>query len=309
MSDFKLGTPVAFIIFKRHATTQKVFERIRQVRPPKLFVIADGARQDRHGEEQECLKTRSIIDQVDWDCEVLKNYSDVNLGCAARVSSGLDWLFEHVERAIILEDDCLPDLSFFRFCEELLERYKYDTRIFSISGQNVQLGQRRGDYSYYFSHYQHCWGWATWKRAWQYFDFDLANWEYIKNSDFLESILKDPVAVRRWKKEIDDTLSGKINTWDTRWMLSCWLQSSLCILSNTNLISNIGFGNSSTNTNYQDSLYANMRVEPVDFPMRHPPFMVRDVQADAFTQQTLYSPISLPTRIKGKLKKVIHLFG
>jgi hypothetical protein len=309
MTGWQLHTPIVFIIFKRFDTTQKVFEAIRRAKPPKLLVIADGARENRPGEIEACSKTRSIIDQIDWDCEVLKNYSEINLGCAKRVSSGLDWVFEYVDQAIILEDDCLPDPSFFRFCEELLEIYKTDNRVFSISGQNVQFSRSRTKYSYYFSRYQHCWGWATWKRAWQYFDFDLPHWIEVKESNLLADILGDPIAVKRWTKEIEATLAGEIDSWATRWMVSCWLQSGLSILSNTNLISNIGFGNSSTNTDYQDSPYASMQVSPVDFPIRHPPFMVRNVQADAFTQQTLYNSISFPVRIKAKLKKVFRLVG
>ncbi len=134
-----MKTPVTFIIFKRPDTTEKVFEVIRQAQPEKLFVIADGPRDDREGEAEKCEATRSIIEKVDWDCEVIKNYSDINLGCAKRVSSGINWVFENVEESIILEDDCIPDLTFFRFSEELLEKYRDDTRIASITAQNCQL--------------------------------------------------------------------------------------------------------------------------------------------------------------------------
>ena len=146
-----MNTPVAFIIFKRPETTIKVFEAIRQAKPPQLFVIADGANINNIDEIKRCENTRAIIERVDWDCEVFKNYSDNNLGCAKRVSSGLDWVFNHVEEAIILEDDCLPHPTFFPFCEQLLTRYKTDTRIASISGQNVQFGRNTIQYSYYFS--------------------------------------------------------------------------------------------------------------------------------------------------------------
>ncbi len=141
MAEWQLKTPVVFIIFKRPDTTERVFEVIRQTKPTKLLVVADGARTDRPGEADKCAAVRAIIECVDWDCKVLKNYSEINLGCGKRVSSGLDWVFDNVEEAIILEDDCLPHPTFFRFCEELLERYRYDTRVSSISAQNVQLGR------------------------------------------------------------------------------------------------------------------------------------------------------------------------
>ena len=151
MSEWQLKTPVCFIIFNRPDVTERVFQVIRQAKPPKLLVVADGARANKIGEQEKCLATRAIIHQVDWNCEVLTNYSDVNLGCRKRIYTGLDWVFSQVEEAIILEDDCLPDPSFFRFCEELLEEYRHNTKIMLVSGQNLQFGQKRRNYSYYFS--------------------------------------------------------------------------------------------------------------------------------------------------------------
>jgi hypothetical protein len=165
MIQWHVNTPIAFFIFNRPDTTARVFEAIRQAQPSKLLVVADGPRSTRPGEAEKCAATRAIIDQVDWECEVLTNYSDVNLGCRHRVSSGLDWVFEQVEEAIILEDDCLPHPTFFRFCEELLEWYRHDHRIVAISGDNFQNGHQSGEFSYYFSRYVHIWGWATWRRG------------------------------------------------------------------------------------------------------------------------------------------------
>ena len=156
-NEWQLTTPVVFIIFNRPDTTAKVFEAIRQAKPPKLLVIADGARIDKPGEAEKCAAARAIINQVDWQCEVLTNYSNVNLGCRKRVSSGLDWVFEQVEEAIVLEDDCLPHPSFFQYCQELLEKYRDDERIMMISGDNFQFGNETTEYSYYFSRYGHCW--------------------------------------------------------------------------------------------------------------------------------------------------------
>ena len=161
-----LKTPVAFIIFNRPSLTQIVFNTIRQAKPKQLFVIADGARFPE--EKEKCQQARDIIRQVDWDCEVLANYSDVNLGCGKRISSGISWVFEHVEAAIILEDDCLPHLSFFRYCENLLDYYRDDERVMAIGGDNFQDGNKKTPYSYYFSKYPHVWGWATWRRAWKH---------------------------------------------------------------------------------------------------------------------------------------------
>ena len=218
-------TPITFIIFKRPDITEKVFETIRQVKPKKLLVIADGPRNNREGEAEKCAATRAIIEKVDWDCQVIKNYSDVNLGCAKRVSSGLDWAFENVEETIILEDDCIPHPTFFRFCEELLERYRNDTRITSIAAQNAQLGNQRTNYSYYFSSYSHCWGWASWRRAWQNYDLHIKLWPEVKESNILNNILLDSKAVSYWQNIFDLIYENPTGiTWDYQWTFSCWMQ-------------------------------------------------------------------------------------
>ncbi|HLO50601.1 MAG TPA: glycosyltransferase family 2 protein [Kamptonema sp.] len=288
MSDWQLKTPVAFIIFKRPEETQRVFAEIRKVKPPKLLVVADGPRADRPGEDQECNQVRAIIDQVDWDCEVLKNYAEVNLGCRQRVSSGITWVFDTVEEAIIIEDDCLPHPTFFRFAEELLERYRDDWRIMSISGQNVQFGRKRTDYSYYFSRYNHCWSWASWRRSWQHYDLDMKLWPEIRDGNFLVDILGDSQAVKVWTKTFQLCYEGKIDTWDFQWAFASFIQNGINIIANVNLASNIGHGMGGTHTGDASSPYNNMPTEALTFPLQHPPFAIRDTQADNFTQNTLY---------------------
>ena len=192
MSDFKLMLPVAFIIFNRPDTTERVFAEIANAKPPKLLVIGDGPRTGRPGEAEKVAATRAIIQRVDWDCKVLTNFSEVNLGCKKRVSSGIDWVFEQVEEAIILEDDCLPDITFFRFCQEMLERYRGDQRIGMISGDNFQFGRRYGDDSYYFSKYVHIWGWATWRDRWVgSYDVSMAKWPRIRDEGTIADIVGD----------------------------------------------------------------------------------------------------------------------
>lgn len=308
MTDWQLKTPVAFIIFNRPHTTEKVFERIRQAKPPLLLVIADAPRPEQPDDEKKCAATRAIIDRVDWECKVLKNYSKVNLGCARRPATGLDWVFDTVEEAIILEDDCVPHPTFFRFCEELLERYRYDTRIMSISGQNVQFGRKRTEYSYYFSRYNHGWGWASWRRAWQYFDFDMKLWPEVRDGNFLRDILEDPDAVESWTKTFQLTYEGQQNCWDFQFTFACWLQNALNILSPVNLVSNIGHGPEATHTTNATSMFNSMPVESVSFPLKHPPFMIRNSQADIFTENVLfdYYPRALK-RLKKKVKKAFKL--
>jgi hypothetical protein len=285
----QFNTPVIFIIFNRPDTTQKVFEAIRQIKPTKLLIIADGARPNKPSELDKCQAARSIIDtKVDWDCEIITNYSDINLGCKQRISSGLDWAFELVEEAIILEDDCLPNFSFFHFCQELLEKYREDKRIFHISGNNFQFGRKRTEDSYYFSIYNHCWGWATWRRAWQHYDIDMQLWPQIRDERWLQDILINPFAVRYWQKKFQDVYDNKIDSWAIRLTLSCWLQSGLTILPNVNLVSNIGFDLSGTHHQYNRSPLANIPTQKINFPLQHPSFLVRNKVADDFTQKFMF---------------------
>ncbi|AFZ36681.1 methyltransferase FkbM [Stanieria cyanosphaera PCC 7437] len=302
-----MKTPVVLLIFNRPNTTEKVFETIRQAKPPKLLVVADGARSDRPGEVEKCHAARKIIDRVDWDCQVLTNYSEVNLGCKVRVSSGLDWVFNQVEEAIILEDDCLPHPTFFRFCEELLDYYRDDRRIMVISGDNYQLGRKRTNYSYYFSRYNHCWGWASWRRAWQHYNLEMKLWPQIRDDNWLQSIIEEPHTAKYWQKIFQNVYEDKINSWAFRWTFACWLQSGLTVLPNVNLVSNIGFGSESTHTTKAKNIFANLAVEEMDFPLQHPPFVIRDAQADRFTQKYNYT-LPLTKRLINKTQKVFNQY-
>jgi hypothetical protein len=309
ISNFQLKTPVAFFIFSRPDNTKKVFETIRQAKPPKLFVIADGPRADREGEAEKCDVTRSIINSVDWDCEVLKNYSDVNMGMKLRQASGFNWVFDNVEEAIFLEDDTLPHPSFFRYCEELLDYYRDDQRIMTISGNNFQFGRKRTDYSYYFSRYQNTWGWASWRRAWKYYDIEMKLWPKIREMNFLRDFLVDPETVKVWNWVFDSTYNEEISTWDFQWTLTCWLQSGLNITPNVNLISNLGFGPEATYTKNADSQLANIPMEAIELPLQHPPFVIRNAQADKFTQKTLHNYLGRLEKIQAKIEKFLDILS
>lgn len=304
-------TPIAFLIFRRPDLTSRVFEAIRQAQPRQLFVIADGARNE--AEEVLCQQARAVTEVVDWDCEVFRNYADENLGCRKRVSSGLDWVFAQVEEAIILEDDCLPHPSFFRYCQELLEYYREDARIWCISGDNFQDGQWRGDGSYYFSNYNHCWGWATWRRAWQNYDHDLANWGKFRDGQYLNSILDSELEVNYWHNIFEQLYKiGEPNTWDYPWTFTCWQNSALTILPNVNLVSNIGFRSDGTHLT-SESKFANLQVKDI-IEIRHPSFVVRDKVADQYTFDNHFGGLEMKKsdsffyRIKTKLSPIKKIF-
>ncbi len=303
IDGFQLKTPVAFLVFNRPDTTQRVFEEIRRARPPKLLVVADGPRADRPDEADKCKAVRTIIDTVDWPCEVIKDYSNVNLGCKRRVSSGLDWVFNTVEEAIILEDDCLPHPTFFRFCQDLLEKYRDDERIFMISGDNFQFGKKRTAYSYYFSWYCHIWGWASWRRAWQKYDVNMELWPEIRDKGWLKNVFDERKESNSWKQIFDAVYDGRINTWDYQWSFVCLTNNFLSILPNVNLISNIGFGAGTTHTNNMEDKRANLPTQEMLFPLVHPTYMIRDEEADDFTYRNFVMQ-PLLKRIKDRLRRL-----
>jgi hypothetical protein len=304
-----LKTPVALIIFNRPETTARVFAEIARARPSKLLVIADGPRADHSGDAEKCLATRAIIEQVDWDCEVLTNYSTVNLGCRLRPSSGLNWVFETVEEAIILEDDCLPHPTFFPFCEQLLEHFRADERVMAIGGANL-LGEWRRDWqSYYFSRLGGSWGWATWARAWRYFDLDIQLWPQALAARVLEDLFPNPRYSTFWKQTLQKVYDGTIeSTWDYQWLLACWLQSGWRIVPAVNLVSNIGFGADATHHQEECSSLANMPTAEMVFPLKHPLMMTRDVELDDALSARFYSLNDNPdilSRLRAKVARTI----
>lgn len=277
-----MQTPVALILFNRPDVTARVFEAIRAVRPRQLFLIADGPR--HHAERADVEAARAIVAQVDWPCEVMTRFAERNLGCRANVAGGIDWVFSLADRAIILEDDCLPDPSFFRFCEELLDHYADDPRVSMISGDNFQSINNLRSESYYFSAIAHVWGWATWRRVWtRWFDISMPTWPVERETAWLHDLLLDDRVRRTYRAAFDAVSTGHVDTWDAQWQLAVWRSRGLVALPAVNLVTNLGFGPRATHTKQSTSLDANLPVEPMRFPLRHPESIRRDPSADLAT--------------------------
>jgi hypothetical protein len=300
--DYKVTSAVALLIFNRPDTTARVFEAIAKAKPSKLLVVADGPRPDRLDEADKCAQTRAIINNVDWDCEVITNYSPINLGCKKRVASGLDWIFEQVEEAIILEDDCLPEHSFFRFCDEMLERYRLNERVGMVSGGNLQFGQSRGNASYYFSRYTHIWGWATWRRAWKHYDRDMALWPSFREEGWLDRVFASQGEREYWKNSFQWVYDGKLDTWDCSWTFAAITHGMLQVVPNVNLISNIGFGPEATHTHVV-GIHANMPIQPIVFPIKHPKFVLVDEEADRYISNNQIAPSFVMRQIR-RLRRI-----
>jgi hypothetical protein len=298
--------PVLFLIFNRPDLVEQSFARIRDARPTQLFIAADGPRHERENEMELCNQCREIIEQVDWDCEVKTLFRDKNLGCRVAVSEAITWFFEHVEEGIILEDDCVADPSFFPFCAELIEKYRHDERVMCITGNNFQNGIQRGAASYYFSIYNHCWGWASWRRAWSKFDADLSTWSVLKQNSFPGGFHQTFVA-DYWRNIFDQVQAKGIDSWAYVWTYSCWAQSGVTATPSTNLVSNIGFDDRATHTQDPCSRQNRVAAEPISFPMIHPELVSRNVRADRFVESNVFAvqpPISVFGRITRRIGTV-----
>jgi hypothetical protein len=282
--------PVLFIIFNRPDTTKKVFEAIRKYRPNELFIAADGPRENKPGEKERCEEARKITEQIDWPCEAKRLYRDKNFGCKLAVSGAIDWFFENVEEGIILEDDCLPDQTFFKFCEQMLVRYRDDHRVMHISGDNFQNGVHRGEKeaSYYFSKYPHIWGWATWRRAWKKYDVKIKSWGEVKK-DLKIINLSGLWAKLYWKVIFDLVNRGKIDTWDYQWLYACWINGGKTITPNINLVRNIGFWEQATHTRKPSAWIRGLKSESLEFPLVHPKSTEIDNAADSFAAKKFFN--------------------
>jgi hypothetical protein len=279
--------PVAFFVFNRPQETKLVFESIRKSKPPTLLLVADGPQNGSKDDERKSFEVRQILNDIDWDCQVFRDYSDTNMGCRLRISSGLDWVFSQVEEAIILEDDCLPNPSFFEFCDLLLDQYKDDDRILSISGTTFQPASRKDPNSYYFSQYPHIWGWASWRRAWKLYDVDIKSWQDIRDHQKLANLISDPQVRLYWHNKFQKIYHKKIDTWDFQLIFASFIHNGLHIIPNQNLVSNIGFNLDATHTKKRSKL-ADRLTNTMIFPLNNPDSISQDIKADKFTESYLY---------------------
>jgi len=265
-------TPVLLIVFNRPNETRIVIDAIRAISPKYLFIAQDGPRKNNKYDQNAVIAVRKVIDeQVNWPCVIKTLYQEENLGCGYGPAKAITWFFSNVDQGIILEDDCVPDTSFFRFCEELLEKYKNCNKVMHISGNNYQNGIKRGAYSYYVSKYTHNWGWATWARSWKYFDHELVS------------------------------SSERSHVWDAAWEKSVRKVGGYGLLPQVNLVQNVGFGEHATHTKEKDSV---MQTKySIKFPLAHPPRLVWNLFADYYTF-VHYFHHNLPALILHRIKKI-----
>jgi hypothetical protein len=257
--------PILFLVFNRPDLTAEVFSVLRQLRPKRLFVAADGPRPNVDGEVALCREARTIATAVDWECELKTLFRDKNHGCGPAVSGAISWFFDQVEEGVILEDDCLPSLSFFNFCKYALEKYREDTRIGTVSGDYFLPPDLFLDQPYYFSKYFQIWGWATWRRVWKKYRLDLSfeteeNWLSI-----FSEVHSAPLEADYWIEILRALTKGTLNTWDYQMMFVSWREQLLHVAPTRNLVSNIGYRPDATHTSFESPLANFPRREIKDF--------------------------------------------
>ncbi len=297
-----MKTAVLLVIFKRPDLTGRVMEVLARVKPPRLYIAADAPRPGR-GEEELCAAARACAASVSWPCEVFTDFAAENLGSGRRVSSGITWFFNTEPEGIILEDDCLPDDTFFPYCEELLERYREDARVMVVSGYHGPAASAGEGTSYWFTKYTLTWGWATWRRAWRHFDIDLCNlpaWEAFKKSDRFRKYCPDPAEHERWIRQTERSLS-EYRAWDAQWMMACWMEGALGIVPAHNLIQNLGFRADAAHT--MDDVFGRHRTElrPMKWPLKHPAAVGPDASFDRKTWHAIYRPFSIGEKVLEKI--------
>lgn len=277
--------PILLLVYNRPELTRRVLQTLERVKPRRLYVVADGPKTTAE-DRIKCQLTRELFNELPWVCSVKKLFRENNLGCGVGVSEGITWFFTHVKEGIILEDDCVANRDFFRFCEILLERYRHHESIFHIGGNNFQDGKKRGKGSYYFSVFPHVWGWATWRRAWAKYDYNIDPKVTIN----YKSISVNYRIQEYFQKLFEMVSKGKIDTWDYQWLYTCWKYGGLCISPNVNLVTNIGFGKDATHTRQENSTLSNIRNLSISFPLVESEKIEIDRKADYRTFRKVFKP-------------------
>jgi hypothetical protein len=296
--------PVLLTVFNRPDETRQVLARLKQVRPEKIFIAADGPRAGRSEDELLCEEVRRLVtEEIDWPATILTDFAPSNLGLRHRMASAITWALQHEDRVIVLEDDCVPDPTFFRFCTELLERFKDDARVGVITGDNFQSEGFECGASYYFSRYPHCWGWATWRRAWDLYDVTMAEWLQVRQTDWLQTMYQHPLEALYWRQIFDKTYIKEINTWDYQWTYICWRFNMLTVTPALNLVTNVGTQRSATNTKHVDKAKHHLKCYSMEFPLNHPHTILRKSFADDFVQRTHFGRAKDPSLL-GQLKRL-----
>lgn len=301
----QFNTPILFIVFNRPDLTKKVFATIKEIRPKQLFIAADGPRSGNANDAIKCQEVRDyLLANIDWDCQLQTLFREDNLGCALACSGAIKWFFDSIEEGIIIEDDCLPDLSFFRFCSENLERYRHHQRIMHISG--VYFGEPYlSPYSYYFSEIVSVGAWASWRRAWQQYDISLSSFPQFQQEKQMSNIYPRYIVHRCWEWIFNFLYQEeRKNTRDYQWAYAVFSHGGLSINPGVNLITNIGFTGEATHGSSSNSPLANKKSQAIILPLKHPHFILPNLASDRWKNYHLVEANWHVFGVKQLLRKI-----
>ncbi len=293
--------PVLIITFNRPNFTKRLIEKIREVKPLRLYVSSDAPRENNTDDIELVNRSRQFATEIDWDCEVKTLFQDKNLGTRFGPMTAITWFFEQEEEGIILEDDCIPNKSFFSFCTNLLKKYRNDPRIMHITGTNQQFGKKIGSASYYFSAFPSVWGWASWKRVWNLYDGKMTLFPEFEKEDLFNSLFNDPVVIEDLKQAFRQTYEDKNWAWDHQLGFAIAINNGLCIVPNVNLISNVGI--KKNGVQQVDSVLANTQTFEIEETLSHPDFFIANKAADINQITWSYEDTTTDEKIKFKYKK------
>jgi hypothetical protein len=303
MIFYKTKSPVLLLLFNRPEHTKLVFEEVRNAQPEKLYIALDGP---RNNNQDDLLKTKEIKDYVlkniDWNCKVFTLFRESNLGCKNAVSDAITWFFNHENKGIILEDDCLPLNSFFSFCDDLLTKYEFDERVRHISGVNFLDADIEIKHSYYFSKFTHVWGWASWKRVWNDYSKDILKEFDLDKFDEFYNIYQDKKVCDTIINELKRVQSDNLNTWDYQYLFLNFINNGLTIIPKYSLIKNIGFDLNSTHT--QTNPYKSRELENIN-TILHPSNYIPKINYDLLSLRKMFKTtfwMKLQSRILLKSK-------
>ena len=298
----KINSPIVLICFNRPNETKKVLNKIKSIRPQKLFIIMDGPRKNNVKDKINCKKVEKIVSNLQLSCKILKNFSNKNLGLKKRIKTGLNWVFTKTDKAIILEDDCLPRKDFFYFCDNLLEYYKYSKKVRFITGNNFQNKNYKFVNSYYFSKYSHIWGWATWRDSWKLYKDNDLTWEKYLNSKKFEEICPKIIERRYWRSMFQKVRKGKLKSWSLYFLFSLWKAKGLTATPKFNLVRNLGFNKKGTNTKNMD-IFLNNKYLKLGKDLNHPNEILQNISADNYVFNNVYN-----TSLSKKISNLIFKF-
>ena len=303
INETSLETAVLLIVFNRPTETEQVFDAIRQAKPKKLYIAIDAPRINNDQDVKLTNAVKKIVYNIDWECEVKTLEQDTNLGCRYGPVTAIDWFFDNETHGIILEDDCVPALSFFSFCQTLLKHYASNQQVMSITGTNVSSASKEPP-DYFYSNYALMWGWTTWADRWEKYDRNLTTWPEYRRSNLLRNVNAGNVYFKKtWETILDRTSNDEFDAWDYQWIYTCWLHRGLTIVPNKNLITNIGFNDQATHTKKSNEYVERLPRHEVAQALT-PPFEIRaNLEIDQSINNVFFR-INLLSYIKAKIYEI-----